>query len=106
MMIRHIALGLAMLAGAVLGGGAVDRINAQNKAPGAYAVFDISEIADQENYQAHLPRSAPTNDAFGGKFVIRTNNIRAARDGTHPSDLSSLLSTAWRRQIAWSNSSA
>ena len=41
---RSIALGLAMLAGMVIGATAVDGLHAQNKAPGAYAVVDLSAI--------------------------------------------------------------
>ena len=41
---RSIALGLAMLAGMVIGATAVDGLHAQNKAPGAYAVLDLSAI--------------------------------------------------------------
>jgi hypothetical protein len=41
---RSIALGLAMLAGMVIGDTAVDGLHAQNKAPGAYAVLDLSAI--------------------------------------------------------------
>ena len=41
---RSIALGLAMLAGMVIAATAVDGLHAQNKAPGAYAVLDLSAI--------------------------------------------------------------
>ena len=41
---RSIALGLAMLAGMVIGATAVDGLHAQNKAPGAYAVLDLGAI--------------------------------------------------------------
>ena len=45
---RSIALGLAMLAGMVIGtiavDGLVDGLHDQNKAPGAYAVLDLSAI--------------------------------------------------------------
>ena len=41
---RSNALGLAMLAGMVIGATAVDGLHAQNKAPGAYAVLDLSAI--------------------------------------------------------------
>ena len=41
---RSIALGLAMLAGMVIGATAVDGVHAQNKAPGAYAVLDLRAI--------------------------------------------------------------
>jgi hypothetical protein len=41
---RSIALGLAMLAGMVIGATAVDGLHTQNRAPGAYAVLDLSAI--------------------------------------------------------------
>ena len=41
---RSIALGLAMLAGAVIGAIAVNGLHAQNKAPGAYAALDLRAI--------------------------------------------------------------
>ena len=41
---RHIVLGLALLAGVAVGATAVNGLHAQNKAPGAYAVLDLSAI--------------------------------------------------------------
>jgi hypothetical protein len=41
---RSIALGLVMLAGTVIGATTVDRLYAQDKAPGTYAVVDLSAI--------------------------------------------------------------
>jgi hypothetical protein len=41
---RSIALGLAMLSGTVIGATAVNGLHAQNKAPGVYAVLDLSVI--------------------------------------------------------------
>jgi len=41
---RPIVLGLAMLAGAAIGATAVNRLHAQNKAPGAYAVLDLRAV--------------------------------------------------------------
>ena len=41
---RSIALGLVMLAGAVIGPTAVSGLYAQNKAPGAYAILDLRAI--------------------------------------------------------------
>ena len=43
-MSRSIALGLAMLAGAVIGAIAINGLHAQNKAPGAYAALDLRAI--------------------------------------------------------------
>jgi len=41
---RPIALGLALLAGAAIAATAINRLHAQNKAPGVYAVLDLSVI--------------------------------------------------------------
>ncbi|MGC2333715.1 MAG: hypothetical protein WA581_19845 [Candidatus Acidiferrales bacterium] len=41
---RPIALGVAILAGAAIGTAAANGLHAQNKAPGAYAVLDLSAI--------------------------------------------------------------
>jgi uncharacterized protein (DUF1330 family) len=76
-------MGAATLIGAAFGGLAINGLNAQSKAPGAYAVVDISEITDQKAFETLLPKAGPANDAFGGKFVIRTNNITGL-DGVPP----------------------
>ena len=41
---RSIALGLAMLAGTLIGATAVNGLHAQNNAPGAYAALDLGAI--------------------------------------------------------------
>ena len=48
---RSIALRLAMLAGMVIGATAVDGLHAQNKAPGAYAVLDLSAINSPDAFK-------------------------------------------------------
>lgn len=82
-MTRHISMGLAMLAGAVLGAAAVNGLNAQGAAPGAYVVVDLSEITNPDVFQTLLPKAGPAATAFGGKFIMRTENI-VATDGTPP----------------------
>jgi hypothetical protein len=72
-----ISLGLAMLAGAALGATAVNGLHAQNKAPGAYAVIDISEISNPDIFKTLLPKTEPSMAAFGGKNVILTEKCRA-----------------------------
>ena len=72
-----------MLAGAALGAAAVSGLNAQNKPPGAYAVVDLSEITNPDVFKTLLPKAEPAAAAFGGKFVIRTENI-VGLDGTAP----------------------
>jgi uncharacterized protein (DUF1330 family) len=102
---RFIPLGSAMLAGTVFGGVAVNSLNAQNKAPGAYAVVDISEITDQKTFETLLPKAGPANDAFGGKFIIRTTNITAL-DGTPPKRFVVIAFDSMDKAKAWDNSPA
>jgi uncharacterized protein (DUF1330 family) len=78
-----IALGLTLLAGVAIGATAVNGLHAQNKAPGAYAVVDLSEISNPEVFKTLLPKTEPAAAAFGGKFVIRTENI-VGLDGVPP----------------------
>jgi uncharacterized protein (DUF1330 family) len=82
-MTRPIALGLAVLAGAVLGAAAVSSLNAQGKAPGAYVVVDLSEISDPAVFKTLLPKTAASNAAFNGQTAAQTDNI-VALDGTPP----------------------
>jgi uncharacterized protein (DUF1330 family) len=102
-MSRHIALGLAMLAGAALGGAAVDGLNAQNKAPGAYAVVDISEINNPDLFKTLLPKADAANAAFNAKFIIRTENITAL-DGPPPKRFVVIAFDSMDKAKAWSAS--
>ena len=102
---RSIALGLAMFAGTMFGGIAVNGLNAQNKAPGAYAVVDISEITDQKTFETLLPKAGPANDAFGGKFIIRTANITAL-DGAPPKRFVVIAFDSVEKAKAWDSSPA
>src|ERR1700682_1151151 len=80
---QRIALGLPLLAGVAIGATAVNGLNAQTKAPGAYAVVDLSEINNPDLFKTLLPKAEPASAAFGGKFIIRTENI-VGLDGTPP----------------------
>jgi hypothetical protein len=48
---RSIALGLAMVAGTVIGLTAVSGLHAQNRAPGAYAVLDLRAISSPDVFK-------------------------------------------------------
>jgi hypothetical protein len=48
---RSIALGLVMLAGTVIGATTVDGLYAQGKAPGTYAVVDLSAINNPDVFK-------------------------------------------------------
>ena len=63
------------------------RVHRRNKRAdertGAYAAVDLSEITNRDVFQTLLPKAEPAMAAFGGKFVIRTENILAL-DGASP----------------------
>jgi len=80
---RIIFTGLGMLAGIAIGAGAVSGLNAQGKGPGAYAVVDIGEIMDPATFKTLIPKAMAANEAFGGHFVVRTENI-VPLDGAAP----------------------
>jgi uncharacterized protein (DUF1330 family) len=102
---RYVTIGLAMLAGAVFGAAAVNGLNAQNKAPGAYAVVDLSEISNPDLFKTLLPKAEPASAAFGGKFVIRTENI-VGLDGTPPKRLVVIAFDSIDKAKAWDASAA
>lgn len=67
---RHIALGLAMIAGAALGAAAVQTLYAQTKRP-AYNIAEIT-INDQDGYtNEYLPVVTKALTDAGGKFLVR-----------------------------------
>jgi uncharacterized protein (DUF1330 family) len=102
---RHISIGLAMLAGAVLGAAAVNGLHAQSKSLGAYAVVDISEMIDANLFrQQLLPKVTPAALAtFGGQYAIRTDNITAL-DGTPPQRFVVIAFDSMDKAKAWSSS--
>jgi uncharacterized protein (DUF1330 family) len=103
---RSIVVGLAMLAGAALGAAAVNGLNAQGRPPGAFAVIDISEITDRDVFTNQLlPKTAQALAAFGGQFVIRTENIIGI-EGTPPKRFVVIAFTNPQLAKAWSNSTA
>jgi uncharacterized protein (DUF1330 family) len=104
-MTRYIVMGIAMFVGGALGAAAVNGLHAQGKGPGAYAVVDIGEITDPAVFQTLLPKAGPANDAFGGQFVARTENI-VALDGTAPKRFVIIGFESIEKAKAWDNSPA
>lgn len=96
---------VAMFAGAALGAAAVNGLHAQGKAPGAYAVIDISEISDPTLFKTLLPKVAASNAAFGGQNVILTENI-VALDGTPPKRFVLISFDSIDKAKAWDSSTA
>jgi uncharacterized protein (DUF1330 family) len=102
---RSIALGLAMLAGGAIGATAVNGLHAQGKAPGAYAIVDISAINNADVFKSLLPKTGPANAAFGGKFLIRTDKITNL-DGTPPARFVVIAFDSVEKAQAWNASAA
>jgi uncharacterized protein (DUF1330 family) len=102
---QRIALSLAMLAGVAIGAAAVNGLNAQTKAPGAYAVVDLSEINNPDLFKTLLPKAEPASAAFGGKFIIRTENI-VGLDGTPPKRFVVIAFDSIDKAKAWDASPA
>ena len=102
---QRVALGLGIIIGTAFGALAVSGLNAQNAAPGAYAVVDISEISDPAVFKTLLPKAGPAMAAFGGKFVARTENI-VALDGTAPKRFVILGFDSMDKAKAWDASAA
>ena len=104
-MSRSITLVLGMLVGVIIGAGTVNGLYAQNKSPGAYAVVDLSEISNRDLFQTLLPKAEPAMAAFGGKFVVRTENI-VALDGTPPKRFVVIAFDSIDKAKAWDASAA
>ena len=104
-MSRSIALVVGMLAGVIIGAGTVNGLYAQNKSPGAYAVVDLSEISNRDLFQTLLPKAEPSMAPFGGKFVVRTENI-VALDGTPPKRFVVIAFDSIDKAKAWDASAA
>jgi uncharacterized protein (DUF1330 family) len=99
---RVVTLGMAMLAGIAIGAVAVNGLNAQGQ-PAAYAVVDISEITDPATFGQILPKALPASDAFGGKYIVRTNKITAL-DGTPPQRFVVIAFDSVEKAKAWDSS--
>jgi uncharacterized protein (DUF1330 family) len=68
---RYTTVGVSMLAGAVLGGAAVQTIRAQAKPP-AYIIGEIV-VKDQDGYsEKFLPARVKATADGGGKYLVRS----------------------------------
>ena len=96
---KYFGLGLAILAGAVLGAAAVDRLHAQATS-GAYAVVEIDEFTNPDAYSPIITKGPVAAKAFGGRYVIRTNDL-AASDGTPPKRIIVIAFDDMNKLKAW-----
>ena len=102
---RYVTLAIGVLAGVAIGASAVGRLNAQAKAPGAYAVIDITEINNPDLFKTLLSKADAPVNAFGGKFIVRTEKITAI-DGAPPARFVVIGFDSIEKAKEWDNSPA
>ena len=95
---------LILLAGVAVGAAATHGLRAQAKPP-AYAVIDVAAITDAEGYKAIGPKGGPSVEAFGGRFLVRSDAI-AGSDGTPPQRYVVIAFDSLERAKAWRASPA
>jgi uncharacterized protein (DUF1330 family) len=97
---------LAALAGAAIGGFAVQGLHAQTKLPAAYYIAEI-DVANEDVYNKQwMPKADETVKAAGGVYLVRSTNVERI-EGAAPKRL--LISkwedidklTAWRESQAY-----
>jgi uncharacterized protein (DUF1330 family) len=98
-------LALTLLAGAALGGAAIQALHAQAKPP-VYAVVDIAEVTDPEGFKAVGQR---TNEAaaaafkeLGGRYLARTDKMTAL-EGTPPKRFVIIAFDSMEKAQAWNS---
>jgi uncharacterized protein (DUF1330 family) len=99
---QRIALGLTLLAGVAIGATAIQGLHAQAKPP-TYVVVAIRNITDADGYKTVIAKAPAANDAFGGKFIIRTDKITSF-DGAPPQRFILLSFDSPEKAQAWHNS--
>jgi uncharacterized protein (DUF1330 family) len=93
---RHITLGLAVVAGALLGAAAIQTIHAQDK-PIAFVIADIG-VTNQEGYaKDYIPPITKTILDGGGKFLARGGTTLTLEGEAPRIVLSCFNSRAWIR---------
>jgi uncharacterized protein (DUF1330 family) len=97
-------LAIALVAGAALGGGAFQQLQAQMKPP-TYVVVAIRKITDAELYKTVLEKAPAAVKGSGGDFIIRTDKITSL-DGTPPARFVLLKFDSVEQAQAWHNSPA
>src|SRR5580704_4793911 len=102
---RPITLGLAMLAGGAIGATAVSALQAQGKAPGAYAVVDISAITNADVFKNVVAKAGPAMQDSGGHFIARTDKITNI-DGVPPARFVIIAFDSVAQAQAWDKSAA
>jgi uncharacterized protein (DUF1330 family) len=94
--------GLVLMAGMAMGALAVGTPGAQPNPP-TYAVIDVASIGDPDGYRAIGPKGEPSIRPYGGRFVMRTDNI-VASDGAPPKRYIVIAFDSLEKARAWRSS--
>ena len=97
-------LAIALVAGAALGGGVIQQLQAQMKPP-TYVVVAIRKITDAEAYKGVLEKAPAAMKGSGGEFVIRTDKITSL-DGPPPARFVLIKFDSVEQAQAWHTSAA
>jgi uncharacterized protein (DUF1330 family) len=97
-------LAVALVAGAAIGGSVIQGLHAQATPP-TYFVADLSAITDPEGFKAVGPKAGPAAAAFGGRYIMRTENITAVK-GTAPKRFVVIAFESLAKAQAWYDSPA
>jgi uncharacterized protein (DUF1330 family) len=99
----RLRLALAVLSGFILGAFAIQALNAQGAAAGAYVIVDINQINDPATFKTFLAKEAPTVSSAGGRFLTRTNYITPL-DGIAPLRFAIIAFDNVQKAQAWNES--
>lgn len=95
---------VALVAGAAIGGTAIQGLHAQAKPP-AYVVIPILKITDADTFKKIAPIAGPAAAAAGGHYIIRTDKTTKL-DGTPPARLVVIAFDSIEKAQAWAKSPA
>ena len=97
-------LAVALVVGAAIGGSVIQGLHAQATPP-TYFVADLGAITDPEGFKAVGPKAGPAAAAFGGRYIMRTENITAVK-GTAPKRFVVIAFESLAKAQAWYDSPA
>ena len=100
----HYKIGIALIAGATIGGVAVQALHAQAKPP-VIVIVDISAVTDPDGFKAvtQRPTASTATVMQGGHYISRSSKITAI-DGTAPSRYVIISFDSAEKANAWYNS--